>query len=152
MEFFRDLLSNYVLVCAMLSWVAAQLLKTIIYLVLHKNFSLERVLGAGGWPSSHTAAVVGAAVAVGRVSGVGSPLFGVAVVLAGVVIYDALGIRRQAGFHARMLNVLVKHHPEETTRYVPKKKTEFKELLGHSPFEVLSGAALAVIICFLIPK
>lgn len=152
MEFFRDLFGNYVLICAMVSWVAAQLLKTIIYLVRHRRFSLERVLGAGGWPSSHTAAVVGAAVSIGRVSGVASPLFGLSVVLAGVVIYDALGVRRQAGFHAKVLNVLVKHHPEDMTRYVPKKRKEFKELLGHSPFEVLSGAALAVLICFLIPK
>lgn len=151
MELIREHLGNYVLICAMLSWVAAQLIKTVVYVIRYKKFSLERILGAGGMPSSHTAAVVGAAVAVGRTMGVGSPLFGLSVVLAGVVIYDALGVRRQAGFHARMLNVLVRHHPEETTRYVPKKKTEFKELLGHSPLEVLSGAALAIVICFLVP-
>ncbi len=149
--FFDGLLHNHVLLAAILSWVAAQLIKTVIFWVRNKKVSFERLWGAGDFPSAHTAAVVATAVSVGQTMGVASPVFGLAVVFAGVVIYDALGVRRQAGLHARVLNMMMKKDQHDITRYVPKKRKELKELLGHTPVEVASGAVLGVVMSLVVP-
>lgn len=142
---------NYVLTAAVLSWVIAQIIKTALYLVKNKTFKSERLLGAGGMPSSHSALVCSATVAVSRVVGVGSPLFAVMFLLALIVMYDAMGVRRAAGLHAKEINRMNKYLEQKDKSVVVPKKKELKEFLGHTPFEVLGGALLGIIIALIIP-
>jgi len=143
---FQDLMNNYVLWVAVIAWLSAQLLKVLFYAIRYKTFSLERLLGAGGMPSSHTSTVCSLTVAIARVYGLASPCFAISLVLAGIVMYDASGVRRAAGEQAKVLNRLLfeRHQPDETQKML-------KELLGHTPLEVFGGAVLGIALALLIP-
>ena len=98
-------------------------------------------------PSSHTAMVMGLTTSIGRFNGVTSPLFAVALIFSFVVMYDAAGVRRAAGRQAALLNRLV----EDLFSQRGVKEEHLRELLGHTPFEVLAGAALGVAVGLLFP-
>lgn len=135
---------NVVLVSAVTAWLSAQVLKTLFNFMRFRQFDAERLIGAGGMPSSHTALVVGLAVSLGLKEGFNSSIFAIAVVLAGIVMYDAAGVRRAAGKHAKIINKLVRHtRAEQTVRDI-----KLKELLGHHPVEVLAGAVLGVAVAY----
>lgn len=147
---------NYVLVAAVISWCAAQIIKTILNFIQTKKFHAERLFGAGGMPSSHSALVCSATIAMCRECGAGSPEFAIMFILAMVVMYDAMGVRRSAGLHAREINRInrlfaVKANDESGAPANGKKKKELKEYLGHTPFEVLGGALLGILISMLVP-
>ncbi len=147
---------NYVLVTALASWIAAQVIKTVLHLIKTKKFVPERLFGAGGMPSSHSALVCSTAVAMCRKCGIGSPEFAVTFVLAMVVMYDAMSVRRSAGMHAREINRLnrlfvMKGIESSEEAQSGKKKKELKEFLGHTPFEVLGGALLGILMAMVIP-
>ena len=150
---------NYVLTSAVAGWVVAQIIKTILYLIQHKDFDVERLFGAGGMPSGHTAMVIGASVGIARTEGTNTTIFAVMVILAAIVIYDAMGVRRAAGLHAQELNninaffaKLLKKAPKEITEGTEEYEyKKLKEYLGHTPLEVLAGAALGVISAFVFP-
>lgn len=144
MDEFLKLFENYILWTALLSWAVAQALKVLFYILKNRQFSFERVVGAGGMPSSHSATVCGLTAAVGRVWGLDSPLFAIAFILACVVMYDATGVRRAAGEQARVLNQLLEGQQTD-----PQKA--LKEFLGHTPLEVVGGAVLGIALAFLIP-
>ena len=146
MEFFKQLLSNYIFNVAVFSWVAAQLIKTILTLFLTKKFEPERLFGAGGMPSSHSAMVCALTVGVSRVSGISSPEFAIAFILSGIVMYDAMGVRRAAGEQAKVINRIRENNDEEDEEY-----KKLKEYLGHTPLEVLGGALLGILIALLAP-
>ncbi|MBE6853757.1 MAG: divergent PAP2 family protein, partial [Ruminococcus sp.] len=93
-------MNNPVLTSGILSWLAAQIIKTLLHAVKSDKLVLERFVGAGGMPSSHTAMVLGTLITTGRLEGTDSALFGVAFVFSAVVIYDAMNVRRAAGLHA----------------------------------------------------
>lgn len=136
---------NVVLMSALTAWFLAQVLKTLTSYWKHRQFRAERLIGAGGMPSSHTSLVVGLASAVAFHDGLASPLFAVSAVLAGIVMYDAAGVRRAAGKQAKVINKLVREMRVEHTI----KETRLKELLGHTPLEVLAGALLGFLIAYL---
>ncbi len=155
---------NYILVTAVVGWCIAQLLKTIINLIKYKKFSFERLFGAGGWPSAHSAMVCSATTAVGRVEGVNSTIFAVMCIFALITMYDAMGVRRAAGQHAKEINRINRILDEDIARAAASDKpleniaqvankhmSVLKEYLGHTPFEVASGAAMGVILAFLMP-
>lgn len=135
---------NIILSTAFTAWLSAQILKTITSYLTHGTVKVERLVGAGGMPSSHTALVVSLAWAVGLHDGFGSSLFAVSVVLAGIVMYDAAGVRRAAGKQAKVINKLVRQLRVEHTVH----DITLKELLGHSPIEVLAGATLGILIAY----
>lgn len=139
-----DLMNNVVLMTALVAWFIAQVLKTITSMWKDKAFNAKRLVGAGGMPSSHTALVVSLASAAGYHDGFDSPLFAVAVVLASIVMYDAAGVRQAAGKQAKVINELVR---ELTVEHIVKD-TRLKELLGHTPLEVLAGAVLGITIAY----
>ena len=147
LEKFADLLSaNLILGLAVVAWFVAQVLKFLINLVIHKRLDIELLLSSGGMPSSHSSFVCAAATAIGCLEGFGSSLFALSVVLALVVMYDACNVRRAAGEQARILNYIVEHWEEISPAMVGK---ELKELLGHTPMQVLMGALLGIVIgCF----
>ena len=145
MEFFAELAQNRVLWTAMLCWLSAQVIKVIFYAVRNRHFSFERLVGAGGMPSSHSATVCGLAVAVGRTCGLASPMFAIAMIVAAVVMYDATGVRRAAGEQAEVLNRLILEQDWS------QAQKNLKEFLGHTPLEVLAGAILGIALAFLVP-
>jgi acid phosphatase family membrane protein YuiD len=155
LESLRKLMNNYVVVVSVVTWFVAQFLKVLLIFVATGELSLERFFGAGGMPSSHTALVVSAACAMGRKVGVNSPEFGFSLIFAGIVMYDAVGVRRAAGEHAKVINKMLLFTPPEEkiieTNKDPDDNKVLKELLGHTPIEVLCGFLLAIFIVFLFP-
>ena len=125
-----------------LLWFCIQLFKVIWDLVTTKQFNFKRIMGAGGMPSSHSAVVCSEAILVGKALGFDSATFALALAFAGVVMYDAAGIRRAAGKQARILNKIVST-PGLTQVEVNEKLTE---LLGHTPFQVFVGALIGIIV------
>jgi hypothetical protein len=93
-------------------------------------------------PSSHSALVISVTHAIGLFEGYDSPLFAVGVAFCMVVIYDATGIRRQAGKHAELINAMIR----DLASGHPLKQEQLREVLGHSPLEVLGGIILGIVV------
>ena len=134
------LAGNRVLWVALAAWLTAQLLKTIRALVRTRRLDLSYHASAGGRPSSHTALVTGLATAVARLDGLGSTVFALAAVFAGVVMYDAAGVRLAVSKQARILNLMLDDFFHE--RGINEKRLH--ELIGHTPVQVLAGAVVGV--------
>lgn len=148
MHFFMEqLLSNYPLMTAVLSWFVAQVLKTAIDAYFNKGINWERMTGSGGMPSSHSSTVVSLAVAIGVSYGVDSTLFALALIFAIVVMYDATGVRRETGKQAVILNRLLLDNPFSWSGEEFDKK--LKEYVGHTPLQVLMGAILGMLIALI---
>lgn len=137
MELFR----NYVLIAGAIAWTIAQTVKVPIeYLKTHKwNWSL--LFRAGGMPSSHSALVTAVAHGLGLFYGFDSPEFAIGVTLAMVVVYDATGIRRQAGKHAELINAMI----NDLASGHPLKEEQLREVLGHTPIEAFAGVVLGIV-------
>ena len=142
-----DFLTNRILLCVVFSWLLAQILKLFMSPKYRKNMSVWRfIVGSGGMPSSHSAVVSATAVSCGILHGFDSAYFAIATVLAIVVMRDAAGIRREAGKQAEAINAV--------TAELSKKRKNFAdytlaELLGHTPFQVVVGALLGILMAFL---
>lgn len=138
----QELLHNQFLLTAIIAWAIAQFAKFLYALVTMKRLDFSLFVGSGGMPSSHSALVTGLATAVGRGLGLNSPLFAVTCVLAAVVMYDAAGVRRAVSIQARILNVMIDEFFEG--KNITEKR--LRELVGHTPFQVLVGAAIGIIV------
>ncbi len=139
-DFFQQLLSNYVLASAVAAWVTAQLLKPPIYYLNTKKWNWMVLISPGGMPSSHSAISTATALAIGFHDGFDSSLFALAIALATIVVYDAVSIRRQAGFHAEWINKIV----EEILKGGNLSYKKLQEVLGHTPFEAMAGVTLGI--------
>lgn len=142
-EFF----SNPILVSAFWGWLIAQLLKFLLYTVRERRINLQYLASMGGMPSTHSSTVASAAMATGMRDGFGSSTFAVAFVLAIVVMYDAAGVRRAAMTQARILNQII----DELFQGHPISETRLRELLGHTPLEVVAGAFLGILVAYVRP-
>lgn len=142
MNFFQEILSNRVFWVTFLAWALSCIIKGLLECIKQKRIIITRFLGSGGMPSSHSTIVMSLAVAVGLEQGFGTPLFAVCSVLALVVMYDASGIRRAAGQQAQMINAILDAWNENDPI---EKQIKLKELLGHTPREVIAGAALGTL-------
>ncbi len=164
---------NYVLCCSLVAWACAQLGKVLLNWIMTGRFDRERLFGAGGMPSAHSAMVCSLTIAVGKTAGVSSLEFAISFIVAAIVMYDAIGVRRSSGEQAKLLNRVVEtlDLPELKQVEIKKKIRMFsrtsdafedseeedeevkklKEKLGHTPLEVLGGAVLGIIIALLIP-
>ncbi|HIT65230.1 MAG TPA: divergent PAP2 family protein [Candidatus Ventrimonas merdavium] len=148
MTFWDKILSNEVLISAVVGWTVAQVLKTILEIALNKNFSPERLVGSGGMPSSHSATVCGLTTTAGLCYGVESFQFAVSFVLASVVMYDAIGVRQETGKQARLLNMIMEQDLFRMNNEDFQQR--LKELVGHTPLQVLAGAVLGILLALLI--
>lgn len=148
MNYLLDFFANYVLVCSVVGWFTAQIIKCVRYIVKNRRFNFAVIMSSGGMPSSHSATVCSMVTAVGKLNGTGSVEFAFAFVLAFIVMYDAAGVRRAAGEQAKVLNRIAKELSEGDTRYLDKN---LKELIGHTPFQVFMGALLGIVIPLIIP-
>ena len=141
MEWLIDLVHNHILVSAFFAWATAQIVKAIIHAIVNKTWDVRRLLGAGGMPSSHTATVTAMATTAALEYGLDSPIFGIAAILVFVVTHDAIGVRMEAGKHAKLLNQIM-----ETLLGVAFTEERLKEFLGHTPLQVVCGGILGIIV------
>ena len=144
MNFFTDIVQNSVLVCAVCGWAVAQILKALIHLLFTKKFVAERLVGSGGMPSSHSATVTSLATATCYIYGANSFEFAIALIFAIVVMYDAMGVRRETGIQAKVLNEILDTFADMGSDMSPQDK--LKEFVGHTPLQVLAGAILGILI------
>lgn len=147
MTFWHELVHNEILMSAGLSWMLAQVIKTIIHLILTKEFVAERLIGSGGMPSCHSATVCALTTSVLINEGVNSPFFAISAILAIIVMYDARGVRHETGVQARVLNELMEVIEKMGSDLNNDEK--LKEFVGHTPLQVLVGAILGVIIALI---
>jgi uncharacterized protein len=133
--------ANRELWAAVAAWLIAQLIKTVITLRKERKFNLGHLVASGGMPSSHSALVTGLATAVARVNGLNSSLFALAAVFAGVVMYDAAGVRLAASRQARILNKML----DDLFHERGLREERLRELIGHTPIQVFAGALIGII-------
>ena len=138
---FTMFITNKYVYVPIILWFCIQTFKLIYDLVTTKKFNFKRILGAGGMPSSHSAVVTSIATLIGKYHGVDSAIFGLALMFALVVMYDACGVRRAAGKQAKVLNEIV-NTPGLTGVEIQGK---LQEALGHTPVQVFVGAAIGII-------
>lgn len=138
MEFYNNY--RYIIV-PFATWLVIQTFKVICDLVVTKKFNFKRILGAGGMPSSHSAVVVSLTTMIGKSQGTNSIMFAIALIFSLVVMYDATGVRREAGKQAHLLNEII-NTPGLSQVQVKEKLVE---ALGHTPIQVLVGALVGVI-------
>lgn len=136
----KALFENRILVASFVAWAIAQLAKTMYELIRYRELRLSRLVSSGGMPSSHSALVMGLATATGRIAGFGSPAFAISLVLAVIVMYDAAGVRRAVSIQARILNQMI----DEAFQHKPFAEKRLRELIGHTPTQVIVGALLGI--------
>ena len=138
---------NRILDIVVIAWFAAQGYKALNSIIKEKRFNLKKFTESGGMPSSHTSSVLALVASIGfREGGFSTPQFAISLVFAIVVMYDASGVRRAAGKQAGVLNRLVDILSQKDKNI--KIEEELKELIGHTPFEVVVGAILGVGVAF----
>jgi uncharacterized protein len=138
------------LMASAISWFTAQVLKTAIDAYFNKGIHWERMTGSGGMPSSHSSTVVALTTAAGIQYGVGSAYFAICFILSCVVMYDAMGVRRETGKQAVILNKILVDNPFNWSGEEFEKK--LKEYVGHTPLQVLAGAILGFLVaCIMAP-
>ncbi len=140
---------NTVLICAITGWLSAQIIKTILYAVTSKSFRGERLFGAGGMPSSHSATVCALTTSTLVIYGIGSFEFAICAVMAFITMYDAMGVRRETGNQAKAINDMMetfKRMGDETI----SDDEKLKELIGHTPLQVLVGGILGIIVAIIL--
>jgi acid phosphatase family membrane protein YuiD len=136
----NDLLSNQILWATISAWALAQLVKPAFEFFETRRWSWGLWFSSGGMPSSHSALVCSAMLSVGLFAGFDTPAFAIAVAVAMVVVYDAAGVRREAGKHAERINILI----EELFSGQPISEKQLKEVIGHTPTEVIAGVLLGL--------
>jgi hypothetical protein len=140
------------LIACIMGWLVSSLLKIPTYYSIHRRINLKQAFGTGGMPSSHAATVTATTLAIGLFSGFDHPAFALAVAVSMIVIYDAAGVRREAGYHAVIINRLIDEYVKGPL--IDQKK--LKEMIGHTPLEVVGGVisgTLTTLILWLIwPK
>ncbi len=156
-------MANPIITVGLSSWLAAQIIKTILHAARYKTFNPERIVGAGGMPSSHSALVVSVAIYTLRLHSFQSAEFAFAMILAGIVIYDAMSVRYNAGLHAKELNRMrriIDEMDDEISKLAGSDdddlddlsdQKDLKEFLGHTPLQVLAGSLLGILISMAFP-
>jgi len=149
-----NLLNNTVFVSAASGWLIAQILKTLIHMFFTKRFVAERLIGSGGMPSSHSATVCALSTAACMQYGAESFEFAISLILSLIVMYDAMGVRRETGIQAKLINEMMVAFAEMGKKDLSTDE-KLKEFVGHTPLQVLAGAVLgiliAIVVCNIIP-
>ncbi len=153
MQLIRDVLNlNPILTVALLAWFVAQVLKTLINFILLGKFQLERMWGDGGMPSAHSETVCAMVIATARSEGFSSAIFAVAAVVAIITMHDAMGVRRETGEQAKVLNKMIEQWIDVTEKNAPfLQNMHLKEMVGHTPLQVLAGFVVGCVVGALYP-
>ena len=142
----NDLLTNRVLMTAMAAWLIGQFAKLPGYYLFHRKWKWAIIFSPGGFPSSHSCLMTATTLSIGLFNGFNTPIFGLAVAISMIVIYDATGVRRQAGLHAKMINEII----GEIFAGQPIPQKQLREVLGHTPIEAIAGIILGIMIAWTI--
>lgn len=137
---------NKIIIIAFITWILNQSLKLMVFYITEKKWDIRRFVGAGGMPSTHSALSICVATTIGLKEGWESPLFALAIVIAFIIMADAAGVRRATGEQAKVLNKIILEFFEE--RKIRDKN--LKELVGHTPFEVIVGAFIGIIMAWIL--
>ena len=146
MDWFFDFISNKFFITAVVSWTVAQVLKVFIYAIINKTWDFSRLFGDGGMPSGHSATVSSLAAISALTYGFGSFEFAISGILAIIVCHDAMGVRLEAGKHAKLLNILVDSFEKFSKNELPE--VVLKEFVGHTPLQVITGIILGILCAF----
>ena len=144
-----DFFTNPVGVSTLLGWFLGQVLKVPVEYLRHKRWDWTLLLSAGGMPSSHSALMTAVTTSIGLNAGWGSPIFALALAVTAIIVYDATGVRRQAGFHAERINEILrellhlKKLEEDQVSYL-------REIIGHTPGEAIAGVFFGIMIAILV--
>lgn len=141
----RQIFYNHLLVNSLVAWASAQIIKTLLHAAIHKELDIHRLFGDGGMPSGHSATVTAMATTAALEYDLASPIFAIAAIFGIVVMHDAMGVRREAGKHAKVLNDLLISLSQDT----PPEEV-LKEFLGHTPLQVCFGALLGFCVALLL--
>lgn len=136
------LFGNHIINATVIAWFIAQFLKLFTFYGTEEKFNIARMFTSGGMPSSHSAGMTAMTVMVFRICGFNSPEFAISLLVSIVVMYDARGVRRATGEHATIINKMMSMNEDDDVF----GDITLKELIGHTPFQVLMGAALGIII------
>ncbi len=142
MSFITGIYHNEIFFIAFISWLIAQITKVVLTLISDRKLDFKRLIGSGGFPSSHTSFVMGMSTAVGLKLGFDTVYYAISLALSLVVMYDASGVRRSVGKQAEILNAMM----EDLYAHKQIGDDKLKELIGHTPFEVLAGALLGILV------
>ena len=134
------LFQNKVLIAGLTAWAIAQVIKIPLDYLRTRRWNWSLLLTTGGMPSSHSALMTATTLAIGLYQGLDSPVFALGVVITMVVTYDAAGVRQQAGIHAQRINVIM----AELLKGHPINERDLREVLGHTPLEVIGGILLGI--------
>jgi uncharacterized protein len=137
---FLTLFQNKALIVGLSAWALAQVIKIPLDYLRTRRWNWALLLTTGGMPSSHSALMTATTLAIGLYHGLDSPVFALGVVITMIVTYDAAGVRQQAGIHAQRINVIV----AELLKGHPINERELREMLGHTPLEVVGGILLGL--------
>jgi len=135
-----------ILISGLTAWWLAQFLKVPVGYLLTRRWNWGLWFSPGGMPSSHSALVTSMSFAIGLFSGFNTPIFALSVAVAMVVMYDAAGVRRQAGLHAQRLNLII----NQMLTGHPINESQLKEVIGHTPRQVVGGVLLGLAIPILV--
>ncbi len=146
MQDFSNIIHNQVLLVALAACLVAQVSKVLVYLAQNKTFQLRSLVETGGMPSAHSAFVTALSTSVGLIDGWDSAEFAIATVFAIIVMYDATGVRQAVGKQARLLNQIIDELFQEDHQL---NEDRLKELLGHTPVQVIVGSLLGIAVAWL---
>lgn len=146
--FFYKLFHNEIFIAAASAWLIAQVIKTIIYLILNREIRWERMVGSGGMPSCHSATVCALFTSTCVICGPDSPEFAIALMFAIVTMYDAMGVRWESGKQAHVLNAMMESFQKMGNKEL-SAEAKLKELIGHSPIQVVMGAILGIAVALI---
>jgi len=144
-EIFSQIIKNKILMTTLSAWLIAQIIKVTFGVIRNKRFDFRWFIGTGGMPSSHAAGASCLATAIGFEYGFNSVYFALATSFAIVVMFDAQGVRRSTGKQARILNKIM----DDIYWQGRIQENQLRELMGHTPVEVIGGFLLGVIIALL---
>jgi len=142
-----QIFTNKVILIPIAAWLIAQLVKMMVALMQGKGFDFRYLVSSGGMPSSHSAMVTALAISVGMIYGFGSAVFGISVILALIVMYDAAGVRRSVSKQAKVLNHIMREL-RHNQPHLEVLRADLKELIGHTPFQVIIGAIVGIIVAW----
>jgi len=137
-----DLFQNKALAAGLIAWLMAQVIKMPLNYFYTRKWNWALLLTTGGMPSSHSSLMTGTVFAIGLYYGFDNPVFALGVAITMIVTYDAGGVRRQAGIHAQRINVLF----GELLSGHPVSEKDLREVLGHTPLEVMGGILLGLVV------
>lgn len=150
MSFFQSIIANEIIIAACSSWLIAQIMKTLIFLIVNKEFRLERMVGDGGMPSCHSATVCALAVSTGLSVGFDSAIFAVAFILAIIVMHDAMGVRLETGKQAKIINDIIQEFMKIGVSLKSMSAEErLKEFVGHTGSQVFVGGLIGCCVAIL---